>query len=106
MVPEVNYLGHKLSAEGIHTSDEKVVAIDSFPMPTNKNELSVFCGMVKYYHRFLPRVSEIMAPLFSLVSHNSVWKWGDCESKAFLSAKELLKSNNLLAHYDANKPLF
>ena len=90
----------------MHTSNEKVKAIDSFHMPTNKADLSVFCGMVKYYHRFLPRVSEIMTPLFALIGQNSVWKWGECENKAFLKAKELLKSNNLLIHYDASTPLF
>ena len=83
LVPEVGYLGHKLSAQGVHTSDEKVLAIDSFPVPKNKNELNVFCGMVKYYHRFLPRISEIMNPLFAIIGQNSVWKWGTCENKAF-----------------------
>ena len=44
--------------------------------------------------------------MVSLIGQNSVWKWGECENKAFLKAKELLKSNNLLIHYDASKPLF
>ena len=90
MAPQVDYLGLKLSAEGVHTSNEKVKAIDSFCMPTNKADLSVFCGMVKYYHRFLPRVSDVMAPLFALIGQNSVWKWGECQNKAFLKARELL----------------
>lgn len=63
---EVNYLGHKLISKGVHTSDDKVEAVVNFPRPVNKQELSSFCGMVKYYQRFLPKVSEIMFPLYPL----------------------------------------
>ena len=34
---EISYLGHHFDAKGIHTSKVKVQAIDSFPIPTNKN---------------------------------------------------------------------
>ncbi|XP_064081047.1 uncharacterized protein LOC135197828 [Macrobrachium nipponense] len=47
MNKEVQYLGHKLDAEGVHASDEKVKAIDQFSVPMNKQELSTFNGMVK-----------------------------------------------------------
>ena len=105
MNKEIQYLGHKLSAEGIHASDEKVLAIDQFHTPKNKQELSTFNGMVKYYHRFLPSVSKVMAPLYVLERGNSEWSWGEKESNAFLEAKKLLKSNTLLVHYDPDKPL-
>ncbi|MEL6988111.1 MAG: ribonuclease H family protein [Bacteroidota bacterium] len=105
---EVHYLGHKINAEGIHASDEKITAIDNFSVPKNKKELSTFCGMIKYYHRFLPSISKVMSPLFALekVKSDSEWKWGKEENESYLAAKELLKSNTLLVHYDPTKPLY
>ena len=105
MNTEVNYLGHKLNAEGVQASDEKVKAIDQFHTPVNKQELSTFCGMVKYYHRFLPCISKVMAPLYALERGKSEWSWGNEEETAFLEAKKLLKSNSLLVHYNPDKPL-
>ncbi|XP_066969122.1 uncharacterized protein [Macrobrachium rosenbergii] len=54
------------NSEGVHTSLKKVQAIDNFSVPVNKQELGTFCGMVKYYHRFLPNVSRVVAPLYEL----------------------------------------
>ena len=105
MEPEVCYLGHRLSSQGIHPLQDKVKAIQEFHVPRDKSELSTFCGMVKYYHRFLPRVSAIMSPLFALEKKENEWSWGKLENDAFLKAKELLKSNTLLVHYDVTKPL-
>ena len=104
----VSYLGHQISCKGVHTSDDKVEAIVNFPTPKNQQELSSFCGMIKYYHRFLPRVSEVMAPLYTLEKSKSdvEWKWGEEEDDAFQNAKQLLMSNSLLVHYDPTLPLY
>ena len=105
MNKSVNYLGHMLDADGIHTSVDKVAAIDNFPVPVNKQELGTFCGMVKYYHRFLPNVSRIMAPLYKLEKDSADWEWTNEHENSFVSAKKLLKSNTLLVHYDPSKTL-
>ena len=106
MDKEVHYVDYKLSEGGVHTSDEKVEAINKFPVPKTKQELSTFCGMVKYYHRFLPCISQVMSLLYTLGKVSSEWRWGKEENKAFLHAKELLKSNTLLVHCDPTKPLY
>ena len=105
MSSSVRYLGHKLSAQGIHPLDDKVQSIQAFPKPSNSKELATFCGMVKYYHRFLPGVSQVMAPLFEL-EKSTTWKWTQRQNTAFLTAKSLLMSNKLLVHYDSSKALF
>lgn len=89
MKPEVNYLGHKLSSQGIHPQDEKVKAILAVKTPQSKQELSTFCGMVKYYHRFLPNISRVMAPLSQLEKKEAVWSWNQEQDKAFKEAKSI-----------------
>jgi len=106
MQPEVNYLGHKLSSQGIHPLEDKVKAIHAFQTPKNKQELSTFCGMVKYYHRFLPNISQVMAPLYELEKEGKKWEWKEEQSSAFSEVKGLLSSETLLAHYDPNSQLY
>ena len=105
MQPEVNYLGHTLSSQGIKPLADKVKAIQAFKVPQNRQEPCNFCEMVKYYHRFLPNISQIMSPLFNLEKEKENWNWTQEHRKAFTSAKQLLSSDTLLVHYDPSRAL-
>ena len=52
MLPEVQYLGHTISAEGLKPSKSKVKAIEEAPVPRNVSELKSFLGLVNYYAKF------------------------------------------------------
>ncbi|XP_058872250.1 uncharacterized protein K02A2.6-like [Acipenser ruthenus] len=105
LAPEVQYLGHKIDAEGIHPAEEKVRAIAEAPTPKNTTELKSFLGMVNYYHRFLPNLSTLLAPLHHLLQKKVPWCWKPQQEKAFQSAKKLLLTSQLLVHFDSKKPL-
>ena len=49
LLPEVEYLGHTISAEGLKTSESKVSGIVKAPTPKNVSELRSFLGLVNYY---------------------------------------------------------
>ena len=44
MSPEVEYLGHKISSEGLHPTPEKVKGIQEAPKPQSVTELNPFLG--------------------------------------------------------------
>ena len=71
----VNYLGHTIDAEGVHTCKEKVNAIVEAPSPTNLQELWSILGLLNYYVKFLSNLATVLHPLTS-----------ECES-AFQQAK-------------------
>ena len=50
----VEYLGHVISAEGLHQSPKKVKAITEMPKPQDLTQLRALLGMVQYYSKFLP----------------------------------------------------
>ena len=54
---EVDYLGHRIDAEGIHPSGEALSAVRDAPGPTNITELRSYLGMVNHYGRFLPNLA-------------------------------------------------
>ena len=89
----------------IEPTEEKIRAVTKAPVPRNISELKAFIGLVNYYGKFLPNLATVLSPLYSLLCCHSVWKWGSTQQEAFESAKDLLKSLRLLAHYDGSKEL-
>lgn len=105
LLQEVEYLGHKISANGLQPTTEKVQAIVQAPQPTNVTQLKSFLGMFNYYGRFLPNLSTCLAPLYKLLQKQSHWRWGLKQEEAFGKANNLLMSSSVLVHYDPTKPL-
>ena len=101
MEPQVTYLGHKVSKEGIQPLQDKVDAITNALAPTNVSELRSYLGMINYYQKFLPNLSSVLAPLHGLLRNETCWHWGKEQMHAFQKSKEFLKSPRLLVHYDS-----
>ena len=62
MCTEVQYLGHRIDAEGIHPNDSKLQAIQQAPAPKNLQELRSFLGLLNYYGRFIPNLPSLLHP--------------------------------------------
>ena len=104
-VPTVKYLGHVIDEHGLHPSESKVRVIRDAPTPTNVTELKSFLGLLNYYHKFLPDLATLLAPLHQLLRKDTKWMWTERQEEAFKKAKSLLHSDSLLVHYDEAKPL-
>lgn len=58
----VEYLGHKIDADGLHPMPEKVQAVKDAPCPMNVSELKSYIGLLSYYGKFLPNLATTLAP--------------------------------------------
>ena len=96
MIPEVEYLGHRISAEGIYPVPEKVKAVREAPTPKDVSQLRSFLGLVNYYGKFLPNMTTLLRPLYDLLQSARRWSWGKFQDQAFRKAKELLSSAPVL----------
>ncbi|KAL7825671.1 hypothetical protein SRHO_G00334090 [Serrasalmus rhombeus] len=105
MAPEVEYLGHKISARGLQPLEKKVQAIKDAPKPQNASELRAYLGMLNYYGRFFPDLASVLAPLHALLWTGVKWEWIAVHDKAFKKSKAMLTSEALLAHYNPASPL-
>ena len=103
--PEVTNLRHRVNAQGIHPSGDKVQAILEASAPTNVTQLKAFLGLVNYYAKFLPNLSTVIGPLYSLLQKHCAWKWRRSHQQAMNEAKQLLLTPRVLVHYDSTKPL-
>lgn len=102
---EVEFLGYKVDAQGIHPTEEKTRAIVDAPEPTSKGELQAFLGLISFYSMFLKDRATVAESLHRLLDKNAKWSWGQEERQAFQDLKNVLLSNTVLAHYDESKPL-
>ena len=101
----VEYLGHRVDADGIQATPQKIAAIQNAPMPKNVQQLRSFLGLLNYYRKFLPNLATIIQPLNDLLQKNTRWRWTEKCTKAVKAAKNLLLTSKMLTHYDPTMPL-
>jgi len=102
-VPEVTFLGHRLTANGIYPDPGKVEAITKMKAPENVTEVRRITGMVNFVGRFVPRLADVMQPLNELLRDDKEFVWDTPQQAAFQKLKEILTSAPVLALYDPSK---
>ena len=105
MSDKVDYLGHRIDADGLHTLASKVDAIVRAPSPNNVQELRSFLGLIHYYGKFLPSLAMLLHPLNRLLKDGQDWNWTEECTQAFEAAKQLLVNAPVLTHYDPSLPM-
>ncbi|XP_075556624.1 uncharacterized protein LOC142588687 [Dermacentor variabilis] len=65
--PEVRYLGHILSTQGLRLDPGRMNDILEMKEPNNSKELQVFLGMLNYVQSFTPNMTVVTAPLRTLL---------------------------------------
>ena len=104
-VVAVEYLGHRISKDGLATLDKRVRAAVEAPTTTDVTQVKSFIGMLTFYLRFLPNLATILQSLHQLLKKDHVLRWGTDQERAFNMAKELLRKAPVLTRYVVNKPL-
>uniref|UniRef100_A0A914IEX9 RNA-directed DNA polymerase n=1 Tax=Globodera rostochiensis TaxID=31243 RepID=A0A914IEX9_GLORO len=102
---DLKFLGHVVSSQGIRPDPDRSAAIREMPPPHDVSTLRSFLGAINYYGRFIKQMSELRAPLDSLLKKDSPWSWGKEQQSAFDKAKQILLSDLLLTHYDPTRPI-
>lgn len=100
--PEVQFLGHIVSAAGIKVDPAKVEAVKGWPNPTSKTDLKAFLGLAGYYRKFVHKFADIAAPLFRL-SGDTTFRWDDACQSAFDSLKKKLCDTPVLSYPDTGE---
>jgi hypothetical protein len=102
---QVEYLGHIVDKQGIHTDSQKVKAICDAPSPENLQQLRALLGLINYYGKFIPRLATVIHPLNELLRKDVKWEWSEKCQKAFEIVKSQLLSSTVLVHYDSKLPI-
>ena len=103
-VPEIEFVGFRLSAGGITPLQSNVDAIQAIPDPSSAAQVASLLGMAGYYLKFLPQYSDTTAPLRRLLRKDEPWVWSQACSDAVRALKMQLVSPPVLAHFDIASP--
>ncbi|CAD6970757.1 unnamed protein product, partial [Tilletia controversa] len=101
----VEFLGYRLSKDGVTMVMDKVNSVLSWPAPKSVKQLQSFLGFANFYRRFIWRYSEIVAPLTALLRKDTPWAWNEGCQTAFDSLKTAFTSAPVLQHFDPSKPI-
>ena len=104
MRSEVGFLGHRIGADGLCVSPDKVDAVKSWPTPRNVHDVRSFLGLAGFYRRFVKDFSKIALPMTELTHDKAPWQWGETQQKAFDQLKAALCSAPVLILPDPSKP--
>lgn len=102
-VTKVKYLGHEVSMEGIFPSKDKMSEILQLKHPSDVKELQSFLGLVNYFQKFIPHLSQKLSPILELLKSGVQFRWADRQQEAFLRIKDEFRAEKMLAHFDSRK---
>lgn len=106
---KLDFLGYTISPEGITPTEEKVQAIQSYPLPNTIQELRRFVGMLNFYRSSIPHAAEHQKEL-SKFFHNAKKndkrkiQWTEEAKDAFNRCKQDIKNCALLSYPSLTEP--
>ncbi|KAK8658467.1 hypothetical protein V6N13_036673 [Hibiscus sabdariffa] len=87
---QVRFLGHIVGQGIIRMDEEKIKAVQEWPIPNNVSELRSFLGLANYYRRFVEGYSRKTSVLTDLLKKGEKWIWSkDCQ-RAFEDLKAVI----------------
>jgi hypothetical protein len=103
-VAEMDFLGHRITQEGLMMDDHKVKAILDWEPPKSVPALRSFLGLASYYRKFINNFAKIVAPLTNLLKKSNVtYEWEEACDEAFETLKGILVKASVLKLLDFDK---
>ena len=82
---EVELFGKTYTTSSCESSKDKVAAVTSMPVPTNKKQVHSFIGMIDYLAKFSHRLSELAEPIRELAKEKVPFNWDSEHQEAFIN---------------------
>ena len=96
----VEFLGHIITASGLHPNPKQIAAVQDFPRPQTIHQPRQYLGLTSYYRRFIGRFAKIAAPLYHLTKKEVKWEWSKECQLAFETLKQRLIQAPVLVYPD------
>ena len=103
---ELICLGHQITGEGIYPDSSKLEALERWSFPSSGKEMRSFLGFVNYMRKFIPKMSELSAPLQILTKTTKHLSPSTEEINSFDLIKKYLLKSPMLSHPDFSRPFY
>ena len=101
----VEYLGYRLSPDGLTMAPEKVQTICDWPEPHKVKDIQSFLGFANFYHRFIFNYSDIVVPLTRLTRKGAPWNFSEECCRSFNALKHTFTTALVLMHFIPDVPI-
>ncbi len=101
---ELPFLGHVISASGLHPNPDHVLAMQQAPPPHDERSLRSFLGLAGWYSKFIPNYATLVEPLRALLRKSIGFCWTDEAQEHFNRLKHLIATSSALALFDPSLP--
>ena len=95
----INYLGYKVSPEGVAMIDSYVDKIMEWPVPSTRKELNTFLGFTGYYHSFIADYSVLTNEMNSAKTAEK-FEWTPTMDRKFTELKKRFAERPIRAYPD------
>ena len=82
LLPQIEYFGHLITAEGLKPTAEKIRAILDAPTPRDVQQLRAFLGVLNYYGKFFTEPSYASGPTLRAFTAVEEVDLGHCTSES------------------------
>ncbi len=103
-VMEVDFLGHRITQEGLKMDDHKVKTVLDWESPRLVPTLRSFLRLTSHYYKFIKNFAKIAMFLTNLLKKSSkTYEWDEVCNEAFETLKGILVKASVLKLLDFNK---
>lgn len=99
-VTSLEFVGHRVSVDGVRPTESRIDAIQKFREPHNVSELRSFLGLVCYIGRFIPDLATRTDSLRQLLRAGVPFKWTDTEKADFEGLKAAICKIDYLGFFN------
>ena len=103
---ELDFLGHRVTSQGIAMQAEKIKAITQWPTPKSKGDLHRFIGTCGWYREFIKDYATLTEPLSRLLGKKQTFQWTKSHQVIFDTLKKKLCEGTMLHTIDYDAPLY
>ena len=89
---EVEFVGHRISSEGIRPSKKYIKKIIQLSEPTNKKEVRTYCGFVQWLGKYCYGLKDALHPISQLNKRKNKFKWTEVEQQAFEHVQQIIEA--------------
>ena len=106
---QIDYVGRRISADGLSMSQQKIESVLNFPKPMNLTSLRSLLGLANYFRNFVPFHSNIVEPLQRMITpqgkKKSLIEWTTKSEEAFFLIRQAISRCPLLHFLDEISPI-
>ncbi|GFO40147.1 polyprotein [Plakobranchus ocellatus] len=100
---EVDFLGRKVSENGIQIRPESIAVVQKWPEPRTVKDIQRFIGLTNYHRLFIKDNSRVAGPWCGVLRDNES-PWGEEEEQLFENLKNALTETPVLGILSTSYP--